>query len=233
VVEARLDLLSEAGLATDTAILVGVARTLAAPTGIPLMSEAAHASSVALATEVSGLVVVRQDEVVGVFPAEPLGEKNVVSRIERLVSSLGARGLPLTVGVSTVRHGLAAVPEAYREATVARETLGDRAGVRSLSALSTLDYLVMRPDESARQLIRPEVRAFIEEDLAADHVFVDTLLRYVDGDMNAKAAAAALHVHANTVYYRLERITERTGCDLRRVAEVIELLLAVRLLTAQ
>ena len=32
--------------------------------------------------------------------------------------------------------------------------------------------------------------------------------------------------------YRLERIAERTGCDVRRLADVIELLIAVRLLAA-
>jgi DNA-binding PucR family transcriptional regulator len=42
-----------------------------------------------------------------------------------------------------------------------------------------------------------------------------------------------LHVHANTVYYRLDRIAERTGCDVRRVEDLIDLLLAVRLIGAE
>jgi DNA-binding PucR family transcriptional regulator len=50
--------------------------------------------------------------------------------------------------------------------------------------------------------------------------------------MNAKTAAERLHLHVNTIYYRLERIAERTGCDLRRLADVMELLIAVRLLGA-
>ena len=37
-------------------------------------------------------------------------------------------------------------------------------------------------------------------------------------------------MHVNTIYYRIDRISERTGLDLRRLDEVIELLLAVRLL---
>ena len=73
------------------------------------------------------------------------------------------------------------------------------------------------------------MRAFIDEDQAADGVFVDTLRTYVACDMNAKAAAAVLHIHVNTVYYRLDRIAERTGYDLRRLDQVIDLLLAVLL----
>lgn len=38
-------------------------------------------------------------------------------------------------------------------------------------------------------------------------------------------------MHANTVYYRLERIAERTGCDVRRVEELIDLLLAVSIVS--
>jgi DNA-binding PucR family transcriptional regulator len=36
-------------------------------------------------------------------------------------------------------------------------------------------------------------------------------------------------VHPNTARYRLAKIEERTGCDLRSVADVIDLVIAVRL----
>ena len=52
---------------------------------------------------------------------------------------------------------------------------------------------------------------------------------YIAANLNAKEATLALVVHPNTVYYRLERIAERTGCDVRQVDELIDLLLAVRL----
>lgn len=233
VVDARLELLADASLATGSKLLVGVAKNTAAPGGMPILPNAAHFASLALAQDVHGLVVVRQDEVVGVFPVDPLGEDEVVRRVTKLVASLEGRGIPLSVGISTVRLGLAEVPLAYDEARLALETLDQDGGVLALSSLSTLDYLVRRPDPSARGLIKPEIRDFIAEDQAEDGVFVDTLRQYVAADMNAKAAAQALHIHVNTVYYRLDRIAERTGCDLRKVDQVIDLLLAVRLLTEQ
>ena len=36
-------------------------------------------------------------------------------------------------------------------------------------------------------------------------------------------------IHVNTAHYRLGRIAEKTGCDLRRLSDVIDLLIAVRL----
>jgi DNA-binding PucR family transcriptional regulator len=58
---------------------------------------------------------------------------------------------------------------------------------------------------------------------------IATLMEYAGCDLNAKAAARRLHPHVNTAYYRLDRIAERTGCDLRSFADVQELLIAVRL----
>lgn len=96
--------------------------------------------------------------------------------------------------------------------------------------VSTIEYMVLREDRTARRLIRPELRSFVEEDLARDGVLVQTLLEYANADLNAKIAAQRLHVHVNTAYYRLERISERTGCDLRSFADLEELLIAIRLL---
>jgi PucR C-terminal helix-turn-helix domain len=48
-------------------------------------------------------------------------------------------------------------------------------------------------------------------------------------DAFAKAAAEKLSIHVNTAHYRLGRIAEKTGCDLRRLSDVIDRLIAVRL----
>jgi DNA-binding PucR family transcriptional regulator len=176
------------------------------------------------------VVVVRQDEVVLVVPVDVLGESTVLSRLAGITEALAGRGIPVALGLSTVRVGLVEVPSAYREAQLALARLGDRAGLLALSSLSTLDYLVSRPDETARHVVPPGLRAFIEEDTREGGVLVETLRKYVAADLNARAAAAQLHVHVNTIYYRIDRISERTGLDLRRLDEVIELLLGVRLL---
>jgi len=92
--------------------------------------------------------------------------------------------------------------------------------------------MVLRDDETARRLIRPQVRRFVEEDTVAGGALIATLVEFAASDLNAVAAAERLHLHVNTAYYRLDRIAERTGCDLRRLADVMELLIALRLLGA-
>ena len=42
-------------------------------------------------------------------------------------------------------------------------------------------------------------------------------------------AAERLQVHPNTAHYRLRRIEERTACNPRRIADLVDLLVAIAL----
>jgi hypothetical protein len=230
-VRPRVVALEEVGLAEDTQLVVAVGR-VPAPDEAPAGRRDQFRLRSALSSPGRGLVVVRQDEVVAVLPVAAGAEKRTLEALRSAVTGLAGQGVFAQVGVSTARLGLREVPEAYDEARMAGTGL-DRPGVRALAEMSTLDFLVQSHGDDARRLVRPEVRAFVLEDLAGDGVFVETLREYVAHDLNAKEAAMALHVHANTVYYRLERIAERTGCDVRRVDALIDLLLAVRLVASE
>lgn len=229
-VRPRLRALAEVGLDEDSTFVLVVARSTTPDDGD--RPDQARLRT-ALTTPGRGLVVVRHDEVIAVLPVTVGGERRVLADVRSAVTSLAGRGVFAAVGVSSARQGYAALPEAYDEARMAGRGLAGNPGVLALSEMSTLDFLVQSQDGAARRLVRPEVRAFLEEDLLGDGVFVQTLSQYVAHDLNAKLAAMALHVHANTVYYRLDRIAERTGCDVRRVEELIDLLVAVRLVRSE
>jgi hypothetical protein len=93
-----------------------------------------------------------------------------VTGVSRACTGLQRRGVRLAVGMSTVHAELHEVPEAYAEAWVARDSLGTRAGVLALPLLSSFDYLVLREDETARRLIRPQMARFVADDAAAGGV---------------------------------------------------------------
>lgn len=63
-----------------------------------------------------------------------------------------------------------------------------------------------------------------------DRVLLATLRAYLDAGRNAKAAALALHVHRNTLLYRLRRIEERLDFALDDPEKVFALDLASRIL---
>jgi DNA-binding PucR family transcriptional regulator len=57
---------------------------------------------------------------------------------------------------------------------------------------------------------------------------VETLSAFLEQDLDRRRTAQALHVHPNTVDYRLRRVRELTGLDLGRPADAAVLVLALR-----
>jgi hypothetical protein len=220
---------AEVGLEPAAGCLVIAAAARAEPADEHALRSAASALARACGGAVSPLVVVRRDEIVIVAPA---GGRDLQAVIEALRSSqarLSESGIPLAIGMSTVQSGLDRVPAAYREACAARERVDGRGGIVALPTLSAFDYLTLLGGETARRLISEPALEFVERDLAEGGELSRTLLAYVAADLNAKAASEQLHVHVNTAHYRLGKIAERTGCDLRSISDVVELLIAINL----
>jgi DNA-binding PucR family transcriptional regulator len=133
------------------------------------------------------------------------------------------------MGISTVAGGVAELPRAYREARAALECVAGDGGVASLPRVSPFDYLARRADETARRLVDPRVRAFLDDDRARGGVLTATIRAFAAADLNLRVAAESLQVHPNTAQYRLTRIEERTGRNLRCVADLVDLLVAIAL----
>jgi sugar diacid utilization regulator len=224
---AKLGAARDAGL-VDGARLVLVA---AAPMGEPgeeqRLRAAASAIARAFASPVEPLTVVRQQEVICIAPARR-DPAELAAALSSAQQRLAREGIPLAVGVSADVQGIAGVPEAYGEASAAVERLRPRGGVLAMATLSAFDCLAMFGQQAARRRVPPAIRRFVAEDRADGGVLITTLREYAESDFNVKAAAARLFVHPNTARYRLAKIEERTGLDLRSFADVQELLIAVR-----
>ncbi|MEU0313147.1 helix-turn-helix domain-containing protein [Nocardioides sp. NPDC006273] len=227
----RLDVARSCGLERDGRAVVIIAVPVRPLRVGQSLREALRVIRTELGPDQEGVAVIQQEQMIGILPVATDDVQALVPDLRRVHRQLARQGIDLAVGVSTVHTGWADVPAAYAEAGIARDSLAEQPGVVALPMLSTVDYLVLREDATVRRLIRPELRQFVTDDLARDGAMIDTMLAYVASDLNAKLAAERLHMHVNTAYYRLERIAERTGCDLRRFADVEELIFAIRLLT--
>jgi hypothetical protein len=225
----RLDAAREAGLEPGARCLVVAAVARAELADEHALRSAASAIARALGGAVQPLTVVRRDEIVIVAPEGGRSLHAVTEALRSSQAKLSDSGIPLAIGVSTVQRGLDRVPAAYREASAARDSLAARGGVVALPTLSAFDYLTLIGGDSARRLIPGAVLEFVEQDFAEGGELSRTLLAYVAADLNAKAASEQLHLHVNTAHYRLGKIAERTGCDLRSISDVLELLIAIKL----
>ncbi len=233
----RLDAALAAGLRDGASVQV----ISATPSESPGDEELLRGGAAALARATGGptlpLAVVRRDEIVVVLPAadgagggHPIGLTHRLTDVQR---RLADAGLPLSVAVSTAVAELGQIPDAYREARTLRTAHGSAPGVTSLTEMSAFEYLTLRPDPTATRLIGPEIHEFVAQDAREGAPLITTLRAYIACDLNARRAADHLHVHVNTAHYRLGRIAERTGRDLRRVSDLIEILIAARLADAE
>jgi sugar diacid utilization regulator len=182
----------------------------------------------AVGSTLQPLTVTRHDELVLIARVE--GDAgDLVEALGQAHERLATAGTPLAIGVSAVQSGLDRVADGYVQAQDAVERVRATGGMLALPALSAFDCLTRFGRDTARQQIPERMRQFVTEDVADGGVLTATLLEYVRSDFNAKLTAERLYVHPNTARYRLGRIEERTGSDLRRVADVLDLLIAVTL----
>jgi PucR C-terminal helix-turn-helix domain/GGDEF-like domain len=223
----RLTATREAGLTPDGPCVLVAAVPLAPHCGVGELRAAAAAISRAVGAPQHPLTAVRNDEVIVVAPVDH-GLEPLLERMPLTQQTLAAEGIALAIGVSTVHPGLERLDEAHAEALMALDRVRDTGGVVALPALSALDCLAYFGRETARRRIPPAITRFLTEDAAAGGALTATLLEYVAADLNAKVTAARLFIHPNTARYRLDRIAGRTGCDLRRIADVVDVLVAIR-----
>jgi sugar diacid utilization regulator len=199
-----------------------------APDDESLLRSAATALARAVGGRFAPLTVVRHGKIDLVARAPDRGADGVQHRLERAQRRLEDGGLSLAIGVSTVVSGLDQIANAYREAERARTSLDSAPGVVALTGMSAFDYLTLRRDPTASRLISGPIQEFVTDDALHGGVLIATLSAYVTSDLNARRAAETLHIHVNTAHYRLGKIAERTGCDLHRFADLVEILIAAR-----
>ncbi len=229
----RLDAARAAGLEESSSFAVISAAAESRPSDEELLRGAAAALARAAGGRALPLAVVRHEEIVVVVAAGPGGKPTSAAHLIDVQRRLADGGLPLAVAISTAVPSLAQVADAYREARTLRTARGWRPGVVALSDLSAFQYLTLRPDPTAGRLIAPAIHEFVAQDAEEGAPLVTTLREYVACDLNARRAADSLHIHVNTAHYRLGRIAERTGRDLRNVSDLLEILIAARLAEAE
>lgn len=87
-----------------------------------------------------------------------------------------------------------------------------------------LAVLAERPD-----LRDPRLTALVGRDRRSGTNYVESLLTYLDAFGDLTTAAAQLHVHRNTLRYRVRRAQELTGLDLSRPQQRLLTMLQLRL----
>lgn len=132
----------------------------------------------------------------------------------------------LVVGVGRPRPALAEAAESYREAAHAAEVAVRVPGYGPWAVWSELGVYRMLAGVPAGEL-HPGVERLLED--PACRVLVVTLETYLDLAGSVVATARALRLHRTSLYYRLRRVEELAGTDLKNGDERLTLHLSLKL----
>jgi sugar diacid utilization regulator len=214
----------------------------AAPaTGLDLLQRAAAAAEGFLASRAPDAITSVRDTEVAVVLPEP-GEASGAPRAVRLGTRCAARlgelfpEVTVTVGVGGPCYGPEQIRHSYAQARRTVETARRMARTGRVLAFGDLGIhrlLLQVPDLSELRGFADEVLGKLSADPSGQsQTYLETLACYFRENASPRRAARVLHVHPNTVSYRIHRVEEITGLDLGNYRERLMAQVALEILDA-
>jgi PucR family transcriptional regulator, purine catabolism regulatory protein len=167
------------------------------------------------------VVAPRPDEIVAIVPVAPEGRSPAEQgRALALacVTSEGSRSRISGAGIGNPSASAAGVARSYteaRHALAAGSRMGKGGAVAAYSELGIHRLLLRVPNVSDLWAFAEEVLGALSEDERSTGIgYLKTLSVYFQENGSPRRAAERLHLHPNTVTYRLRRIEELTGISL-------------------
>lgn len=145
---------------------------------------------------------------------------------DRIRPPLLALGPAVLIGLSSDQPSTSFIPRGLHEATVALDFANVAERVVPFSELPIRRLLIHRGADYVQSALPAWFGPLREADAKANGALIKTLRSLADADMNVQRAARDLHVHANTLYARIERINDLTGLNAQRYHDLTHLLLA-------
>ena len=147
---------------------------------------------------------------------------------ERLVADYSGLILAMGSQATTLAEWRRSLEEAEQALILGRQLFGT-GRVLAFSDLGVYRLLVrLRETPELWTFYRETLAKLVDYDLRQRADLMKTLEAYFNQLGNLRAASEALHVHRNTLLYRLERIKEISGMDLDNAEEYFALWLALR-----
>jgi hypothetical protein len=177
------------------------------------------------------LVDIRNDEVTAIVSSDADTARELLKALRR--HGLGRRaagGLAAGVGVSLETREVACLSQSLEEARLALEFASAAEPLMHFAEIDLPEFLIRRADRTALRLIPEWTRHFTAAGGAPAGELARTIRTFAECSLNVKQTAVRLGVHANTVYFRLNRIHKLAGIDPRTFSGTSLLLTALRLL---
>ncbi|MEO3854361.1 helix-turn-helix domain-containing protein [Acrocarpospora sp. B8E8] len=154
-----------------------------------------------------------------------------VQRLGALFPDVG-----VSIGIGGAFREPAHIARSYEEARRTNEAvrrLGRRGAVVAFDSLGISRLLLQVPDPEALREFATDILGAVLRHEQEHHVkYVTTLKSYFQENSSPRRAGERLHVHPNTVTYRVRRVEEITGLDLDNYRDRLAAQVALEILEA-
>lgn len=184
------------------------------------------------------VVVGRGAELVALFPAtvpEPRALEGLLLVVRGGKESVETRfpGASLTAGIGNCYAGAEFIARSYREARHAIDTARMLAGLGGVTVFADLGIhrLLVRVHDvgDLRDFAAQVLGPLLEHGKAGGTDYLTTLTVYFNENNSPQRTGRRLHMHPNTVAYRIRRIEEITGMNLGSYADRLSMQVALEI----
>ncbi|MFD9790408.1 GAF domain-containing protein [Streptomyces sp. NPDC059070] len=213
------------GIDADRPHVVVVARPADGEHGKALVWSSSYAH------RMSGLTKVHEGDIVLLLPGTDASAvaRAVFAELSPLLTD------PVTVASAGPAADLGSVAQVHQEALRCFDALIALDGAGSAASIDDLGFLgmLLSDDHDVDGFVASVIGPVLDHDAERMTSLVPTMEAYFASGNSPTRAAGGLHVHANTVARRLERITELLGPGWQQPERATEAQLALRLLRAR
>ena len=146
-----------------------------------------------------------------------------------IVDMLNAEAMLITkVSYGTIVPELKEVSKSYKEAKMARDVGMIFYMEKSISAYNTLGIgrlIYQLPINLCRIFMKEIFGDNIPDDL--DDEILTTVQKFFDNNLNVSETSRQLYVHRNTLVYRIEKLHQSTGLDIRKFDDALTFKIAL------
>ncbi|GIN91306.1 hypothetical protein J22TS1_23570 [Siminovitchia terrae] len=167
-----------------------------------------------------------------------VSSSNTVAEIKELAKNLHHEmknkytEINVSIGIGRMKQGLTFVHESFVEATncimFLKNYLFDHR-VLSYTDLGVQRFILQNSTEELIDFIQEVLGPLIEYEQSRKGELLSTLIVYIDQNQNRKKTAESLHIHTNTLSYRLKRIEEILLTDLTDNQELFNIHIAINI----
>ena len=176
------------------------------------------------------LTAVEQKNIILIKEVGALDAYNEVEQTaQMIVDMLNSEAMLITkVSYGTIVSELKEVSKSYKEAKMARDVGMIFYMEKSISAYNTLGIgrlIYQLPINLCRIFMKEIFGDNIPDDL--DDEILTTVQKFFDNNLNVSETSRQLYVHRNTLVYRIEKLHQSTGLDIRKFDDALTFKIAL------